>query len=179
MNKLLGKSMLAVALLLYTALLTATTSHELGLDDLIAKSDTIVIGTVVDIHTPSSSLQREVTVKVAETLKGAAQDSVVFRLSGGSRTIGEFRVGELVAGEPLLLLDDELVLFLAPGQSARLMQPVSPAQGIGKLQTTSTDTANGGQTKSVRLNHIPSMSLPAFRTSVSEIQAPTTHEELQ
>lgn len=179
MKTLLGKTVLAVSLLLSSAMVTATTSHELGLEDLVSKSETIVIGTVVDIHTPASSLEREVTVNVVDTLKGAARESVVIRMSGGSRTIGEFRVGEVVAGEPLLLLDDEVVLFLAESQSARLMQPVSPNQGIAKLQTTSTDASQGGLRKTVLLNHIPSMSLSSFRDTVSKTRAPVVKEELQ
>ena len=90
----------------------ATIVERLGLPDLVAKSDRIVRGTVISQESRwddgHDRIYTDVTVRVADTYKGPAAQTLVVRRQGGTVSgIGMRTIGEVVFSN-----GEEVMLFL-------------------------------------------------------------------
>ena len=89
----------------------ATTVPTFTTEQLVAKSDVVVRGTVASVHVARwrHRLVTLYTVDVVETWKGAPGARVLVALPGGTQA----GVGQVVPGTPRFAVGDDLVLFLA------------------------------------------------------------------
>jgi hypothetical protein len=91
---------------------TATVIVPAEFREIVAGSQLIVVGRVVDVRAEWTDGRRRidssVTVTVASTLKGRAGDTVTFLVPGGQ--IGRYR--SVMIGAPVFAPGDEAVLFL-------------------------------------------------------------------
>lgn len=97
----------------------ATTLIRMGLDDLVADNELVIVGRVVDAHShwnaDGTFIVTDVRVAVEQLLKGSlaeGQEDVTFTVMGG--TVGDKTV-VIVAG-PQLELDASYALFLSRGE---------------------------------------------------------------
>ena len=102
----------------------ATMVRALTLQDLVARAERVVVGRCLDVHEttdPRTGLPiTEVTLAVAETVKGPAESRLVFRQLGGRGLPGlgpSFAVGE------------DVLLFLGRESASGLTAPVGLEQG--------------------------------------------------
>jgi hypothetical protein len=121
------------------AVVTASTAtaHALTLlpadfNEMVAGSQTIVHGRVLDVQSEllsgRSSIQSVVTLQVIDTLKGAAAREVSFRVPGGR--IGRYR--RVVVGAPEFSQGQEVVVFLS-GRAPALPMPFGLSQGVFRV----------------------------------------------
>ena len=103
---------LLLLFLLMSAPAGATVYLPADFAEMVTASRLVVHGTVVDVRsepTPDRrSIATQVTVDVAEALKGTPGESVTFRVPGGQ--VGRYR--RIVVGAPEFERGDEVVLFL-------------------------------------------------------------------
>ena len=111
--------LLALVLTFCTGPLQSATLERLSLDEMIAKSTSIVRGKVTAKWAAAAgpAIFTHYTVKVSERLKGNAGDSVEFVVPGG-----EFNgVRQFFSGAPVLASGDDYVFFLYTGRSGTTM----------------------------------------------------------
>ncbi|MEM9191317.1 MAG: hypothetical protein AAGF12_19245 [Myxococcota bacterium] len=107
----------------------ATTVAALDLVELVRRSDKVVSAVVVGMETRYDARRRivtDVTVEVAESMKGGAQpgERIVVRCLGGE--VGD--VGMRVPGEPRFEVGDETMLFLR--MQGGVHRAVGMSQGV-------------------------------------------------
>jgi hypothetical protein len=97
--------------------LQSATLERLSLDDMIAKSTSIVRGKVASAYAAASGpvIYTNYTVEVSERLKGAAGSSVQVSVPGGVAN----GLRQTFSGAPTLNLGDEFVFFLFTGRDGR------------------------------------------------------------
>lgn len=105
----------AVALTVASPLpVEAATLRRVGLEELVAGNETIVVGEVLDVHSywndEGTFILSDVRVAVDEALKGRTDGILTFTVPGG--TVGETTV--LIVGGPELVPGRRYVLFTAP-----------------------------------------------------------------
>src|SRR5688500_7638588 len=112
--------------------LSATVVVPAEFGEMVAASQTIVHGRVVDVRAQMStgrrSIESIVTVQVASTLKGERRSEIVLRLPSGR--VGRYR--RITAGAPELTEGDEVVLFLE-GRSPAVPMPFGLTQGVYRV----------------------------------------------
>jgi hypothetical protein len=117
-------------------LVGATTLERLSMDEMIAKSTSIVrarvLGSSVQKH--GALIYTHYSVQVLERWKGAAVGQEDIVVPGGALTTGTgTRASQSFAGTPSLTVDSELVLFLWTGKSG-LTHVIGLSQGVFKMQ---------------------------------------------
>jgi hypothetical protein len=131
-----GMRRFAIALMLFvsTLPLQCATLERLSLDDIIARSTSIVRGTVSTSWAAFSGpvIYTHYTVQVAETLKGLAGKSVEVVVPGG--VVNNLR--QSFSGAPALANGGSYVLFLYTGKSG-LTQVIGLTQGLFALSADS------------------------------------------
>jgi len=133
LKRLLSLLLPSVLLSCLTATSEATTVVRMGLQEMTASSTSIVHGTVVGIESrwneDATMIVTDVSVQVAESLKGDRAGVVVVTQPGG--TLDGLRTE--VPGASAFELGDEVVLFLAPDPSRQMR-----INGLfqGRLQVT-------------------------------------------
>ena len=155
----------------YASILTAclvplqcATLERLSLDDLIAKSTTIVRGKVTGSTAAFSGpvIYTHYTIQVSEQFKGTKQESVDVVVPGGTAN----GLRQSFAGAPVLNPGDEFVFFLYTGKSGLttvtgLTQGLFSLPGDGSADPTATrdaarelmlDPASGRPVKDQTLN---------------------------
>ena len=122
------KTLAAAALLLASGRLASPTSVVApGLDDLVARAETVVVAEVVDIRSswiqsrPGRAIVTDVTFAIERTLKGRSYAQRSLEFLGG--TVGDVTLH--VAGMPVFQVGDRDLLFIR--DSGR---PVSPVVGF-------------------------------------------------
>jgi hypothetical protein len=97
--------------------LQSATLERLSLDDMIAKSTSIVRGKVASAYAAASGpvIYTNYTVEVSERLKGAAGSSVQVSVPGGVAN----GLRQTFSGAPTLNPGDEFVFFLFTGRDGR------------------------------------------------------------
>ena len=114
----------ALALVLVSAPARATMVRALSAEELVGHAERVVVGRCLDVHEttdPRTGLPiTEVTLAVAETVKGPAESRLVFRQLGGRGLPGlgpSFAVGE------------DVLLFLGRESASGLTAPIGFEQG--------------------------------------------------
>jgi hypothetical protein len=99
---------------------SATTAIRLS-NDAMAHAADVVIGTAIDVQTvwEGRTLVTVVTLKVNETLKGAAGSTISIALPGGIDASRAFPVAMTYAGAPSIGLGEEVFVFLANDQDVQ------------------------------------------------------------
>ncbi|HUB80765.1 MAG TPA: hypothetical protein VMB03_18295 [Bryobacteraceae bacterium] len=134
--------LLSTLILAYCAVaLPAATLERLSLDDLIAKSTTIVRGKILNSYTATNGpvIYTHYRIQTSETLKGTANSVVEFQLPGGIAN----NVRQSFAGVPQFKPGDEYVFFLWTGRSGATqvmgltqgLFSVAPGGGVDPLTT--------------------------------------------
>lgn len=125
-----GLCIAGCALLAGTVSATVVVPAEFA--EMVAASQTIVHGRVVDVRAQMSagrrSIESIVTVEVAATLKGERRSEIVLRLPSGR--VGRYR--RITAGAPELADGDEVVLFLE-GRAPKVPMPFGLTQGVYRV----------------------------------------------
>jgi len=108
---------LALASLLMSLPVLATTVRRLGMEEIVGAADTIVEGRVLSIRSfwQDRLIYTEVIVAVGRTLKGPRADTVRFVQLGG-RVDGPVPLETTVPGAPIYRVGDEAYFFLEPGR---------------------------------------------------------------
>lgn len=146
-----ARTWFAAALLLLTApLLRATTVRPQNLADLVTHSDTIVIGTVEKVTDGFDDRRvpyTEVTLRVSDTLRGPAGETLRFRQFGltAPRVIdGRRYLGVSPDGWPTWTERERVMVFL--GRPAKLTGlRTTVGLGQGKMQVRGETLANAAQ----------------------------------
>lgn len=109
--------MFALVLTFCMGPLQSATLERLSLDDMIAKSTTIVRGKVGSSYAAASGpvIYTNYTIQVSERLKGQAGSSVEVSVPGGVAN----GLRQTFSGAPTLNTGDEFVFFLFTGQDGR------------------------------------------------------------
>jgi hypothetical protein len=127
----------------------ATTVQRLGLQDLVKKANSIVVGKVTDSRTYWSANRKliltDYTLTVDENIKGAAQHSVTVTTLGGK--IGDLQM--YVSGMPTFQSGENAVVFIERSGTYRTIV------GLGQGKFT---IANGEVS-----NNVASLSFPDGR----------------
>jgi hypothetical protein len=120
------------------ASVAATTVLPADFAGMVAQSQIVVHGRVIDVRAQFSGTRRSiesvVTLAVVTRLKGVEGGTVVFRVPGGR--IGPYR--RVTVGAPVLAEGDEVVLFLR-GRPPIVPMPYGLNQGVYRV----TGTADG------------------------------------
>lgn len=115
----------------------ATTARGLtlvpaGFNDMVAGSQVIVHGRVVDVRSNLTdgrrSIESVVTVAVIDTVKGDPGREVMFRVPGGR--VGRYR--RVVVGAPEFAAGQEVIVFLS-GRAPALPMPFGLSQGVYRV----------------------------------------------
>lgn len=116
--------------------LPAATLERLSLDDLIAKSTTIVRGKVLNSFTATSGpvIYTHYRIQSSETLKGTASGVVEIQLPGGVAN----NLRQNFAGVPQFKSGDEYVFFLWTGRSGAT-QVLGLTQGLFAVASGAAD----------------------------------------
>jgi len=132
-----GRFLIALVLTAGIVPLRGATLQRLSLGDMIAKSTSIVRGTVTGSKAYASGpiIYTHYAVQVTERYKGGAQDGQDVAVPGGSAN--GFR--QTFAGAPQLQAGSEYVLFLWTGPSG-LTQIIGLTQGVFNLTTSGSGT---------------------------------------
>jgi hypothetical protein len=146
--------------------------------EMVAGSQTIVHGRVVDVQSYETAGRRTieslVTVQVVETIKGQPGNSAYFRLPGGQ--VGRYR--RVMVGTPQCARGDEVVLFLK-GNAPAVPMPFGLTQGVYRVnrdaagRATVTPMVATGPDRIVRGD--PSrhpLELAAFSTMIRTVAGP-------
>lgn len=90
----------------------ATTMIRMGVEELVASNEAVVLGRVVDVqsywNSEGSFILSDVTVEVLDVLKGSAAKEITLTVMGGS--VGELTT--LILAGPEMMVDGEYLLFL-------------------------------------------------------------------
>jgi hypothetical protein len=123
---------LAACLTVPAAIASATVVLPVDFAEMVAESQLIVHGRVVDVRPQPTAGRRTiesvVTVEVVTTLKGEPRTAVVLKLPGGR--VGRYR--RVMVGVAELAEGDELVLFLK-GRAPALPMPFGLNQGVYRV----------------------------------------------
>jgi hypothetical protein len=126
-------------IVIFAALSHATTVERLGLEDLVKKARSIVVGKVAGSRTYWSADRKliltDYTIKVDESLKGQAVQTVEVTTIGGK--IGDLQLH--VSGMPVFQTGENAVVFIE--QSGAYQTVVGLGQG--KFTVTNGEVANG------------------------------------
>ena len=118
------------------ASLSATTLAPPDFARMVRESELIVHATVVSVESrlagPGRTIESLITVRVADTLKGAAVEETVFRVPGGR--VGRYR--RVMVGAPQFTAGDEVILFLS-GRAPALATPFGLSQGVYRVSRRS------------------------------------------
>ena len=124
--------MLAAVTVVVVAPVGALTLLPADFNEMVAGSQTIVRGRVVDVQPEliagRTSIQSVITLEVIDTIKGTAVTSVAFRVPGGR--IGRYR--RVVVGAPEFTAGQEVVVFLS-GRAPALPMPFGLSQGVYRV----------------------------------------------
>jgi hypothetical protein len=108
--------------------------------EMVAASQTIVHGRVVDVQSYETAGRRTietlVTVQVVEVIKGQPGSTAYFKLPGGQ--VGRYR--RVMVGAPQCARGDELVLFLR-GSAPAVPMPFGLTQGVYRVSRSATGQA--------------------------------------
>lgn len=140
----------------------ALNTQPMNMTDLVRNADQIVTGTVTDVSqgTDERGLPyTQIQVKVAESIRGNAHGTLVFRQFGfqtaqpaadGRKFLG------VVAGMPRYTKDDQVVLFLSRTSSIGLRTTVGLEQGRFVLRGGNYENGahNAGLFHAVDMSHI-------------------------
>jgi hypothetical protein len=100
--------------------------------EMVAASQTIVHGRVIDVQSYETAGRRTieslVTVQVVEAIKGQPGSTAYFRLPGGQ--VGRYR--RVMVGAPQCARGDEVVLFLK-GSAPAVPMPFGLTQGVYRV----------------------------------------------
>jgi hypothetical protein len=111
---------------------SATTVIPATLDDIVAGSQLIVHGRVVEVQAQAAGDRRSiytvVTVAVDEAIKGAPGRTVSFRTPGGQ--VGRYR--RVVVGAPEFATGEQVIVFLRGGGAA-IPSLFGLSQGVYKV----------------------------------------------
>ncbi len=125
-----------IGVTLLAAALHATVSIPTDLPDVVASATLIVRGRVVDTRAfteiANGPVVTAVTVSVTETLKGAPDRAVTFRVHGGE--LGRYR--QMVIGAPTFAAGDDAYLFLKRAPDG-LLWTVGMGAGVYKISSVS------------------------------------------
>jgi hypothetical protein len=145
---------LAIALLAATRT-HATTQAPINLADLVTTSSQIVVGTVTAVRSAQTGVlpATEVELKVSDTLRGTAQQTLTFRTVGLSVTPTVENGRRLVAQAaalPQYTVGENVLLFLGPQSPLGLRAPVGLQ--LGKFAMHSGSLQNGAQNRGLFTN---------------------------
>lgn len=111
---------------------SATTLVPGDFAQMARESELIVHGTVVNVQAqlagPRQTIERVVTVQVADTMKGMPTAQTVFRVPGGR--VGRYR--RVMVGAPEFTAGDEVILFLR-GRAPAMAMPYGLSQGVYRV----------------------------------------------
>lgn len=112
--------LLALALVLPGAV-TATTLVELSTAEMTDRASDIVHGTCTDVRSAwvGRNLVTLATISITETLKGGASSELTLVLPGGVDMSRPVPIAVTWPGAPVVMPDDELVLFLEQGTTVK------------------------------------------------------------
>jgi hypothetical protein len=135
----------------YSVSMPGATLERLSLDDLMAKSTAIVRGKVTDSWAAftGSVIYTHYKIQVAETFKGASQNSVEIVVTGGTVN----GIHQNFSGSPSLKNGDQFVFFLWTSK-AGLTQIMGLTQGLFALPAdgSSDPTATRAPTRELMLD---------------------------
>jgi hypothetical protein len=110
----------------------AMTVAPADFDEMVAASQIIVHGQVIDVRPYETAgrrtIERLVTVRVAEALKGDPGSVASFRVPGGQ--VGRYR--RVMVGAPEFTVGEEVVLFLR-GRMPAVPMPFGLTQGVYRV----------------------------------------------
>ena len=114
------------------AVAQATTIIPADFNEMIAGSQSIVHGSIVDVRSQMTGARRTietvVTVAVIDTMKGPSATRVLFRIPAGQ--VGRYR--RVMVGAPEFVEGDEVVLFLS-GRAPAMPMPFGLNQGVYRV----------------------------------------------
>jgi hypothetical protein len=122
-------------LIAWRASVLATVILPADFTTVVGGADLIVAGRVVDVRSQLSgerAIESFITVRVADTLKGAPRDVVTVRVPGG--TVGRYR--RITIGAPEFVDGDRVVLFLRT-RTVAIPTLFGLSQGVYRVATTS------------------------------------------
>ncbi|TXD38569.1 hypothetical protein FRC98_06725 [Lujinxingia vulgaris] len=125
-------TLLILALSLLATSASAATLPRMDLEELVVRSDAVVVAEVDEITTDLDARGRVVstiTLKVSETLKGPAARTITIRQLGGVH--GD--IGTRVPGMPVFQVADQGVLFLSGDVVQRPASVTGLAQGFFRI----------------------------------------------
>jgi hypothetical protein len=169
---------LAVVLATLAAPASAMVVVPAAFDEMVAASQTVVHGHVIDLRAFETDGRRRietvVTLRVVDALKGNPGETVSFRVPGGD--VGRYR--RVIVGAPRFARGDEVVLFLK-GSAPALPVPFGLGQGVYRV----VRGGDGGATVTPLVNTEPGrvqrgnparrpLSLAAFATRVRALAGP-------
>ncbi len=100
--------------------------------EMVAQSQVIVHGTIVDVRSQLTggrrTIESVITVSVLDALKGGPARTVMFRVPGGQ--VGRYR--RVMVGAPSFAQGDEVVLFLR-GLAPAMPMPFGLNQGVYRV----------------------------------------------
>jgi hypothetical protein len=154
--------MVASLLLAWAAALPAATLEKLSLDDMIAKSTTIVRGTVTGVRTTFTGrdIYTLYRISVDERFKGEAQKTVEITVHGG--THGAYH--QTTPGSPVLNQGDQFVFFLWTSNSG-VTWITGMTQGLFQLSGASDPMATRPASRELMLD--PATARPVKDSAVS------------
>src|SRR5215216_182099 len=121
-----------VLLLVTAARAGATTIVPADFTEMVAGSQLIVHGAVIDVRsqltTGARTIETVITIAVADSLKGQSASTVVLRVPGGQ--VGRYR--RVMVGAPEFVEGEEVVLFLA-GHAPAMPMPFGLNQGVYRV----------------------------------------------
>jgi hypothetical protein len=134
----LRPSVVILLLLAIAAPARATTIVPADFAEMVAGSQIIVHGAVIDVRSQltagARTIETVITIAVANSLKGQSASTVVLRVPGGQ--VGRYR--RVMVGAPEFVRGEEVVLFLA-GRAPAMPMPFGLNQGVYRV------ARNGGR----------------------------------
>ena len=119
-------------LLAFTAPARATTVIPADFTEMVAGSQLIVHGAVIDVRSQltagARTIETVITIAVTDSLKGESASTVVLRVPGGQ--VGRYR--RVMVGAPEFVRGEEVVLFLA-GHAPAMPMPFGLNQGVYRV----------------------------------------------
>ena len=142
-----GRLVLVVTALMFKASVSAMVVLPAEFNEMVAASQTIVHGRVVDVRSYETAgrmtIESLVTVQVLDAIKGQgplgpaeAGRYIYFKLPGGQ--VGRYR--RIMVGAPQCERGDELVLFLK-GSAPAVPMPFGLTQGVYRVSRAATGQA--------------------------------------
>ena len=169
MNPLRRFSVCVLTALCLPAVTQATTLIKMSTEQLTARASDIVIGTCTEVR--SAWIDRRLitlaTISVSESLKGAARKELTLVLPGGVDTKRPVPVAVTYPGAPVVMRDDQVLLFLegvAPMRDG--FQVVGFSQGKYSIVRDAFGRTLASPTRAVGANAVD---LAAFKNRVREL----------